>query len=63
MGIQVLRTPEDFWTIALGSGYRGDDRSVGPEVRERVRQATLAGLRERDVRAVETNVIYALATK
>ncbi|MGO8948654.1 MAG: class I SAM-dependent methyltransferase [Ktedonobacterales bacterium] len=62
-GIQVLRTPEDFWTIALGSGYRGTIEQLGLDIRERVRQATLAGLRERDVRAIETNVLYALATK
>jgi hypothetical protein len=48
--------------IALGSGYRGTIDQLDVDVRERVRQATLAGLRERDVRAVETNVIYALAT-
>jgi ubiquinone/menaquinone biosynthesis C-methylase UbiE len=62
-GVQVLRTPEDFWTIALGSGYRGTIDQLDAAVRERVRQATLAGLLERDVRAVETNVIYAVATK
>jgi hypothetical protein len=62
-GIQVLRTPEDFWTIALGSGYRGTIDQLDLEVREVVRQGTLAVLRERDVRAIETNVIYARAIK
>ncbi|HEV2458428.1 MAG TPA: methyltransferase domain-containing protein [Ktedonobacterales bacterium] len=62
-GIQLLRTPEDFWTIALGSGYRGTIEQLDPDVRERVRHATLADLQERDVRAIETNVIYARARK
>jgi len=58
-----LGTPEDWWTIALGSGYRGTLDQMGPEARERVRRANLSYLREHDVRSVEANVIYAIATK
>jgi len=54
-------------TIKVGQAVNFDDTHgslhvLVVDVRERVRQATLAGLRERDVLAVETNVIYALAT-
>jgi ubiquinone/menaquinone biosynthesis C-methylase UbiE len=62
-GNQALSSPEDFWTVALGSGYRGTIDQLEPAARERVHQATLAALRAQDVRAIETNVIYALATK
>lgn len=62
-GIQALQSPDDFWTVALGSGYRGTIEQLEPSAREQVRQATLTALQAHDVRAVETNVIYALATK
>jgi ubiquinone/menaquinone biosynthesis C-methylase UbiE len=62
-GAQPLRSPDDFWTIALGSGYRGTLDQLEPATRERARQTTLAALEAGDVREIETNVLYALATK
>ncbi|HEV7126053.1 MAG TPA: hypothetical protein VGN32_01275, partial [Ktedonobacterales bacterium] len=62
-GTQALGSADDFWMIALGSGYRGTIEQLDPDGRERVRQAILGELRAHDVRAIETNVIYALATK
>jgi len=62
-GTQPLRSPDDFWIIALGSGYRSTIEQLAPEARERVRQAVLEGLRAGDARAVETNILYAIATK
>jgi len=58
-----LRSPEDWWNMVLGSGYRGTVEQMRPEVRERVRQANLSYLRGNDVRFVQANVIYAIATK
>ena len=58
-----LRSPEDWWNMVLGSGYRGTVEQMSPEVRERVRQANLSYLRGNDVRFVQANVIYAIATK
>jgi ubiquinone/menaquinone biosynthesis C-methylase UbiE len=63
VGTQALRSPEDFWTIALGSGYRGTIDQLDSAACERVRQATLAALRAHDVHEVETNAIAAIATK
>ena len=60
---QVLNSPEDFWTIALGSGYRGTIEQLDQEARERVRQATVDYISRHDVRSVETNAVYALARK
>jgi SAM-dependent methyltransferase len=62
-GIQALRSPEDFWTVVLGSGYRDTIDHLEPDAGERVHQATLAALQAENVRAIETNVLYALATK
>ena len=61
--VQPLNSPEDFWTIVLGSGYRAIVEQLDPERRERVRTATVKYLVEHDVRDVETNAIFALARK
>ncbi|HXY25675.1 MAG TPA: class I SAM-dependent methyltransferase [Candidatus Acidoferrum sp.] len=60
---QPLESPEDFWTIVLGSGYRGTIEQLDPAARERVRRAVLHGLSELKPRSVETNAVYAIARK
>jgi ubiquinone/menaquinone biosynthesis C-methylase UbiE len=62
-GIQPLHSPDDFWTIVLGSGYRSTVEQLNPGARERVRKATLDSLSEQYVRSVETNVVFAIARK
>ncbi|MBV9965579.1 MAG: class I SAM-dependent methyltransferase [Alphaproteobacteria bacterium] len=60
---QPLRSPEDWWTIVLGSGFRWTVEQLGPDFAERVHAACGARLRADNVTAVETNAIYAIATK
>jgi len=62
-GRQELRTPEDFWTIALGSGLRWAIDQMGPETAGEVRREVVGKLTEQRVDHVETNVIYAVAQK
>lgn len=62
-GAQPLNAPEDFWTIALGSGYRWTIEQLDPGARERVREATLDYILRHHVRSVETNAVYAIARK
>jgi hypothetical protein len=62
-GCQDLNAPEDFWTIVLGSGYRGTVEQLDSETRERVRLKTLDPLARQNVRSVETNAVYAIARK
>ena len=62
-GRQVLRSPEDWWTMVLGSGYRWTVDQIGPEMAERLRNANLAWIRSHNITSVETNVIYAVARK
>ena len=62
-GCQRLATPEDWWTIVLGAGFRWTVDQLNPDAAERVRAANIARLRRDGVRTVETNVIYAAATK
>jgi ubiquinone/menaquinone biosynthesis C-methylase UbiE len=62
-GTHPLDSAEDWWTMVLGSGYRGTVEQLDAESRERVRQANLNFIREAGLNSVEANVIYAIATK
>ena len=62
-GYQALRTPEDFWTIALGSGLRWTIDQMGAELAQEVKHEVLDRLATNGVHRVETNVIYAVAGK
>lgn len=62
-GYQALRTPEDFWTIALGSGLRWTIDQMGAEPAREVKQELLDRLSASGVVRIETNVIYAVAEK
>jgi ubiquinone/menaquinone biosynthesis C-methylase UbiE len=58
-----IHSAEDWWTILLGSGYRGTIEQLNPSERERVEEANLAFIRDEKVSSIEMNVLYALATK
>jgi ubiquinone/menaquinone biosynthesis C-methylase UbiE len=62
-GYQVLRAPEDFWTIALGSGLRWTIDQMGAEAALGVKQEILSALAAKDVNRVGTNVVYAVAQR
>jgi ubiquinone/menaquinone biosynthesis C-methylase UbiE len=62
-GLHPLRTPEDWWTMVLGSGYRATIEQLDAGGREWVRRDNLEFIRERDVRCVEANVVYGVATR
>jgi SAM-dependent methyltransferase len=62
-GSQALRSPEDWWMMVIGSGYRWTVDQMGPEMAERLHNANLAWIRSHNVTSVETNVIYAVARK
>ncbi|MGH6960222.1 MAG: class I SAM-dependent methyltransferase [Dongiaceae bacterium] len=62
-GRQELRSPDDWWTVVLGSGYRWTVDQMDDETIERVRAANLVPLRRNGVTSIETNVIYAVARK
>lgn len=62
-GRQVLQSPDDWWTVVQGSGYRWTLEQMDDETIARVRDMNLEALRNRDTKSIETNVIYAAATK
>ena len=62
-GRQVLQSADDWWTVVQGSGYRWTLEQMDDETIARVRSMNLEALRNRDTKSIETNVIYATATK
>lgn len=61
--LHPIKSAEDWWTIVLGSGYRATVEQLDLAEREKVKEANLAFVRDEKISAVETNVLYALATK
>jgi ubiquinone/menaquinone biosynthesis C-methylase UbiE len=61
--LHPVRSPEDWWTIVLGSGYRGTIEQLSPTEREQVKARNLRHIREANIQQVQTNVLYALAMK
>ena len=62
-GTQELETPDDWWSMIMGSGYRGTVEQLSAEDRRYVREVNLSYIRREGVEHVETNVIYAVADK
>jgi SAM-dependent methyltransferase len=62
-GTHPLADPEDWWTIVLGTGYRATVQQLDPSTAGRVRSASVAWLRQREVHELQTNVVYARARK
>jgi hypothetical protein len=61
--LQPLRSAEDWWLIALGSGLRWTIDQMGPEAAARVKADNIHWLSENKVGSVETNAIYAIGHK
>lgn len=61
--LHPIKSPEDWWTIVLGSGYRGTIELLDLAEQQKVKEANVAFIRDKNISAVETNVLYALATK
>ena len=62
-GSQDLGSPEDWWTIVIGSGFRSIVDQMGPEMAGRLRETNLSQIRSQGITSVEANVIYAVARK
>jgi len=61
--VQPLRTPEDWWTVVVGSGLRGTVDQMSPDDAARVREDNLRWIAENGVDQIATNAIYATARK
>lgn len=52
-GTHAINSPADWWSVVLGSGYRGTIEQLDPEARERVRQTNLKYVQDTQVRSVD----------
>jgi ubiquinone/menaquinone biosynthesis C-methylase UbiE len=62
-GVQMLRSAEDWWIIALGSGLRWTIDQMGPDASARIKTDNVNWLNENKIDRLETNAIYAVARK
>jgi hypothetical protein len=62
-GRQELRSPRDWLTIVLGSGFRWTVEQLVADAAEQLRRATFGKIHRKNIRAVETNAIFATARK
>lgn len=62
-GSQTLRSPDDWWTMVLGSGLRWTVDQMGSQISAQVRADNLKWAKDNEIESVQTNVIYAVATK
>jgi len=62
-GHAVLITPQDFWTMAMGSGLRWTIDQMTVPVASKVREHLLKFIADNHIDRVATNVIYAVAKK
>ncbi|MBX3465050.1 MAG: methyltransferase domain-containing protein [Planctomycetes bacterium] len=62
-GSQPLAAPEQFWTVALGTGLRWTIDQLLPGEAQRVRDEVVGGLRAAGSEHIATNVVYGIATR
>jgi hypothetical protein len=62
-GEHPIPSPEAWWAVVMGTGYRGTVEQLDDRQREHVRAANLDYIRQSRLSAVEANVVYAVATK
>ena len=55
--------PDSFWDIVQGSGYRATTDALTAGQRDRLRDVTLARLRELDITTLQANVVFATARR
>jgi SAM-dependent methyltransferase len=62
-GSQALATPEDFWNVVLGSGYRATLDSLDDDQQQQLHEAILDGVRRSHATEIRTDVVIAVAAK
>ena len=60
---QPVNSPEDWWAMIMGSGYRGTIAQLDPADRERVRLENLDFIRRTSLSSLESHVVYGSALK
>jgi hypothetical protein len=58
---QPVNSPEDWWPMVMGSGYRGTIQQLNAAEQEQVKAESLDFIRGENIRSIEANVLYAQA--
>lgn len=61
--LHLIHTPDDWWKIVLGSGFRWTIDKLGTEASGIVQEQNTEWIKVNNIKAIETNVIYAVAKK
>jgi ubiquinone/menaquinone biosynthesis C-methylase UbiE len=61
--VHPIGSPEDWWTLVMGSGYRGTVEQLAPDARGRVQRANVRAVREREMTDVNAGVLFATARR
>lgn len=59
---QPIDSPEDWWAMILGSGYRGTVDQLSSAERELVKNQNFEFISRENIRAIEASVLYAQAS-
>ena len=62
-GVQPVNSPDDWWAMIMGSGYRGTVSQMDHSDQERLRLANLDFIARTSLHSLESNVVYATAEK
>ena len=60
---QTLACASDWWTIAIGSGFRGEIDRLGPDEQAQLKARTLTRLKIAGVNEIETSALHAVCRK
>jgi ubiquinone/menaquinone biosynthesis C-methylase UbiE len=60
---QALQTPEDWWTLVIGSGLRAAVDAMDAPTAARLHDTIVGWVQENHATSIQTNAIYAVATK
>jgi len=60
---QPVNSPEDWWAMIMGSGYRGTIEQLSTSERERLQAENLEFIERTGLNSLESNVVYAVAVK
>lgn len=60
---QKLERPEDWWTIVMGSGFRGDVNQLTPDECAVVKERVLGRIWNENIKEVDTGALHAIGRK
>jgi len=60
---QQIESPEDFWTLVLGSGFRWVVEQLTPDEKTEVNDNIINWATINNIKSIETNAIFAIARK